>query len=162
MPRPLDQAEFDSFGTVIEHRSEGRRHYVPEAFERSTEDAKPLLWISRPANVSTFPVLVDKLERHPHSAQTFIPLSPLRFLVVVCHSKADGSPDLDTLKAFVASGGQGVSYARNVWHHCLTVFDPGAKFAVIMNMANQGDDDVFLDVGENVVIDAPPIWSSSE
>jgi ureidoglycolate lyase len=162
-PRPLEQAAFASFGTVVEHRSEGVRHYVPEAFELSpsAKNAQPALWLSRPAKVSTFPVLLSKLERHPHSAQTFIPLSPLRYLVVVCRSKADGSPDLETMEAFLASGGQGVTYARNVWHHCLTVFDPGAEFAVIMNVANQGDDDVFLDVERHVVIGAPQAWSSS-
>jgi ureidoglycolate lyase len=162
-PRLLEQAEFAPFGTVVEHRSEGVRHYVHEAFEHSpcANDVKPTLWLTRPAKVSTFPVILDRLERHPHSAQTFIPLSPLRYLVVVCRSKADGSPDLETIEAFLASGGQGVTYARNVWHHGLTVFDPGAEFAVVMSLANQGDDDVFLEMEPHVVIDAPQTWSPS-
>ncbi len=162
-PRPLEQAAFAPFGTVVEHRTEGTRHYIQGAFERSPEakDARPTLWLSRPPKVSTFPVVVDKLERHPHSAQTFIPLLPLRFLVAVCHSNADGSPDLETLEAFLACGGQGVTYARNVWHHGLTVFDQGAEFAVVMNLANRGDDDVFLDVERQVVIEAPLTWSPS-
>jgi len=156
-PRPLEQAAFAPFGTVVEHRSPGTRHYVHEAFDHSpsSTDAKPFLWLTRPAKVSTFPLVLERLERHPHSAQTSIPLSPLRYLVVVCHPKADGSPDLMTLEAFVASGGQGVTYARNVWHHGLTVLDPGAEFAVVMSLANQGDDDVFLDLERHVVVDAP-------
>ncbi|MDX6751160.1 ureidoglycolate lyase [Geminicoccaceae bacterium 1502E] len=157
-PVPLTREAFAPFGAVVEHAGEGRRHHVTEAFERSPEAASPSLWISRLATASRFPVTARILERHPYSAQTFIPLSPLRSLIVVCHPDPRGAPDLSTLQAFLAGPGQGVSYARNVWHHCLTVFDAPAQFAVIMSLTGRGDDDIFLDLEQPVVIEAPQAW----
>ena len=90
-----------------------------------------------------FPVTV--LERHPYTAQTFIPLTAdptKRYLVVVAPSlppsPADqglpvpdpttaipgrsrplagrGLPDLSRLRAFVANGKQAVTYGAGTWH----------------------------------------------
>lgn len=86
-----------------------------------------------------FPVTV--LERHPYTAQTFIPLTAdpnKRYLVVVAPSlppsPADerlpvpttpdrfrplpgrGLPDLSRLRAFVATGKQAVTYGAGTWH----------------------------------------------
>jgi ureidoglycolate lyase len=57
----------------------------------------------------------------------FFPLQDRPWLVVVCSDPADPS----SYKAFRASGLQGVSYARNVWHHPLIVMDPLSRFIVV-------------------------------
>jgi ureidoglycolate lyase len=85
---------------------------------------------------------VEILERHPFTSQTFAPLGLLandpetRFLVIVAPSLPDslpattdsGStvhvqrpPDLCNLKAFVANGGQAVTYGPGTWHAPMVV-----------------------------------------
>ncbi|TPX63636.1 ureidoglycolate lyase [Chytriomyces confervae] len=63
------------------------------------------------------------LERHPHTIQTFIPmgLSPLdtqtRFLVMVApYQFNEDRPYWIKVRAFVATGNQGVTYGVGVWH----------------------------------------------
>ena len=48
------------------------------------------------------PLEVKFLEKHPHSAQTFLPTAMKRYLVLVCPKAANGDPSLGALNAFVA------------------------------------------------------------
>ncbi len=84
---------------------------------------------------------IRELERHPRSAQTFLPLDGAPYLVVVAPDAPDGGPDPTRMAAFVASAHQGVLYRRNVWHHGLSVFRAGAQFAVLQVLAGEGDDE---------------------
>lgn len=69
------------------------------------------------------------LERHPYTNQAFIPMGsgsgegledPANtYLVVVAHNGSDDRPDMQTLKAFVATASQGISYNTGVWRKCL-------------------------------------------
>jgi len=74
------------------------------------------------------PVILSALERHPHSAQVFLPVSPCRALVVVAGATADGGMDVDSLAAFIAAPGEGVLYAPGVWHLGLTSLDRPGRF----------------------------------
>lgn len=74
------------------------------------------------------PLILAALERHPHSAQVFLPVSPCRALVVVAGAKADGSMDLDSLAAFIAAPGEGILYAPGIWHLGLTSLDQPGRF----------------------------------
>jgi len=40
-------------------------------------------------------------------------------------------PTSKTLRAFRASGQQGINYARNVWHYPLLVLDQNSDFLII-------------------------------
>jgi ureidoglycolate lyase len=85
---------------------------------------------------------VKLLERHPFTTQTFTPLgmsadvSATCFLVIVAPSLPDPlpaitpseakvqiqrPPDLQNLKAFVAYGGQAITYAVGTWHAPMVV-----------------------------------------
>ena len=62
------------------------------------------------------------LERHPYTSQAFIPMgSPgsiktgESYLVVVAHNGANDQPDMSTLRAFLATSAQGISYNPGVW-----------------------------------------------
>lgn len=96
---------------------------------------------SLPSGVTT-EIEIGVLERHPFTTQTFVPLSgadgrPAQYLVVVAPSFAPsaadeglpvperdeddglpgrGLPDVSRLRAFVATGGQAVTYAPGTWH----------------------------------------------
>ncbi|CCD25419.1 ureidoglycolate hydrolase NDAI_0F01000 [Naumovozyma dairenensis CBS 421] len=63
------------------------------------------------------------LEKHPESSQTFIPIGQssekVTYLIVVAlpnRHTSEGSPLLNTLKAFKCKGNQAVTYGRGVWH----------------------------------------------
>lgn len=63
---------------------------------------------------------VKMLERHRFTTQSFIPMgSDVKFLVVV--TDGGDKPNLDNLKAFVATDKQGVCYGRAVWHAPMAV-----------------------------------------
>lgn len=149
---PLSSKEFLSYGRVIEPCDEPGRQYVPEVFECAPELTTPKMWMRRVRRRTELPVFVTHMERHPYSAQTFLPMRPFVHLVAVCLAGPDGKPDTDTLRVFVAGPGQGVCYQRNVWHHELTVLTDVADFVVVMSLAKNGDDDVFLELDNPIKV----------
>jgi ureidoglycolate lyase len=72
------------------------------------------------------PITLRMMERHPLGSQAFIPLQEEDYVVVVGRS-----PQPSELRAFRASGLQGVNYHRNVWHHSLLVLAPNSRFLII-------------------------------
>lgn len=149
---PLSAEAFLSYGRLIEHCDEPGRQYVPEAFEREPELTTPTMWMRRVRRRRELPVLVTHMERHPYSAQTFLPTRPFVHLVAVCLAQCDGRPDISSLRVFVAGPGQGVCYRRNIWHHELTVLTEVADFVVLMSLTGRGDDDVFLELNDPVEV----------
>ena len=144
--QPLTVEGFGAFGAVVEHGGGGRRRYLEAPFEADPHAPRPAFWVSRLGRAAQLPLPVTQLERHPFTAQTFLPLSQVRYLVVVAPSQPDGAPDLAGLRAFIAGPGQGVVYRLGCWHHGLTVLDAPAEFAVMMATSGQGDDDEFRDL----------------
>eukprot|EP00927_Polykrikos_kofoidii_P043174 TRINITY_DN37225_c0_g1_i1.p1 TRINITY_DN37225_c0_g1~~TRINITY_DN37225_c0_g1_i1.p1 ORF type:complete len:1056 (+),score=177.89 TRINITY_DN37225_c0_g1_i1:156-3170(+) len=70
------------------------------------------------------------MERHPHSAQAFIPTdrsSPGRYVVFTAHGKG-AVPDMRTLRAFVGNEKQGFCYKPGVWHSPLVVLGNAMSF----------------------------------
>ncbi|KAH9224198.1 ureidoglycolate hydrolase [Leptodontidium sp. 2 PMI_412] len=104
---------------------------------------------------------VEILERHPYTTQTFIPLGisareaqDVRYLVIVAPSlspaAADedlsvpdgeglpgrGLPDLGRLRAFIAHGGQAVTYGAGTWHAPMVVIGRRPIDFVVVQFAN--------------------------
>ena len=65
------------------------------------------------------------LEKHPLGSQAFYPVDNKRWLVVVATE-----PEPEAVRAFWATGKQGVNYHQNVWHHPLLVLEP-QQFVII-------------------------------
>ncbi|WP_186091881.1 ureidoglycolate lyase [Burkholderia gladioli] len=151
----LTPDEFAPFGEVVSTDAAARRSHFRYAFEASERAVQPAMWVSYPSTVSSDEVEITKLERHPHAAQTFIPIREGRYLVVVCQSAPDGSPDVSTLRALIADEGQAVTYRRDVWHHGLTVLDTRSRFAVVTTLTGEADDDTFFELGEPVRVRIP-------
>ncbi|MDB5847764.1 MAG: hypothetical protein JWP29_1516 [Rhodoferax sp.] len=143
-PEPLTPQAFTPFGDVVQLASDARRNHVAAAFDRTSAAVDPRLWVATVASAAQLPLDLKALERHPFSTQTFLPINGCAYLVVVCHADASGAPDLATLRAFEAAADQGVTYARNVWHHGLTVLQAPAKFVVCMSFSASGGDDIFV------------------
>ncbi|MEO7952948.1 MAG: ureidoglycolate lyase [Polaromonas sp.] len=81
---------------------------------------------------SNLPLVVSYFERHPLSSQLFYPLSPTRYLVVVCPAAADGQPDAGRAHAWLAGSGIGINYHAGVWHYPLVALDQGGDFLMLM------------------------------
>lgn len=72
---------------------------------------------------------IKVLERHLHTNQAFIPMGPgsanegdeglketaRDYLVVVAQNGKDDKPDLETMKAFIATSAQGIVYNTGIW-----------------------------------------------
>lgn len=92
--------------------------------------ARPNLSVFRSV-ARTLPLSITLLEKHPRSTQAFLPLICARILVIVAPTAADGTPDLDGLRAFVALPGQGINYGVGVWHHPIVALDALAELAML-------------------------------
>ena len=136
--RPIDAAALAPFARVLDgpHGT-----LVPEVLEPGTVPGAPALTLLHPT-ASAEPPVITFLERHPHSAQTFLPLSVGRWLVAVAPTGTDGLPDLGGLLAFHAGPGDAICIARDVWHAPLTVLDRPARFAMLMWKSATGTDGV--------------------
>lgn len=131
----LTKAEFARFGEVIE-TNDATPKLINEGFARRYDDLARIdvALEGGDVNISLFigakrptPIVIRLMERHPLGSQLFIPLNDMPWLVVVC---ADPH-DLSSYRAFVASGRQGVNYARNCWHHPLLVARDASPFVVV-------------------------------
>lgn len=134
-PVPLTSEAFRPFGEVIE--MEGAAHFtINQGF---TERFNDLAFVDVTAedgspNVSLFlaqprpePIAIRLMERHPLGSQAFLPLQDRPWLVLV----AEDVRDLGSYRAFLATGLQGVNYAKNVWHHPLLVLDADSRFVIV-------------------------------
>jgi ureidoglycolate lyase len=133
-PSALTAAAFAPYGDVIEitgtpdimiNQGLCGRHHDLAALDFTDGRAGISLF---DASARALPHIVDMVERHPMGSQAFIPLSALRFLVVVADD-TDGTPT--NLKAFVTTPGQGINLHRNIWHGVLCPLNTPGKFAVI-------------------------------
>ena len=143
---PLSAAAFAPFGDVIEASDRAQRMCINEGFSERYHDlarvdlgdgavgqhgegrVQTLINIFR-SKPRQFPLCLSLLERHPLGSQAFMPLSPCTFLVVVAPGGA--APDLAGMRCFLAAAGQGVNYARGIWHHPLLSLQDVCDFLVI-------------------------------
>ena len=154
MPKlePVSAELLKPFGALIKApKIVGVRNLYTEWLGSAREGATPRLHINLVAP-STLPYDVSMLERHPYSAQIFVPLAVGRYVIVVAESLPDGSPDLAQLRAFQAPGNVGVVYAPGVWHAGATVLGGEGSFAVLMWRNDTTDDDELLSLSAPVRI----------
>ena len=133
--QPLTKAAFAPFGDVVE--TAGATHFpINQGFATRFNDLAKIDVEAEGgatnvsivvANPRPQPIAVKLMERHPLGSQIFYPLFDHSWLVLVCSDPHD----TETYRAFVASGQQGVNYARNTWHHPLLVKHSQSPFIVI-------------------------------
>jgi ureidoglycolate lyase len=146
VPQPLTREAFAAFGDVIDVPSEAGRTYYEEALGNLRPGARPSLSVSLKAETVARPLKAKLLERHEFSSQTFMPLDVGRWLIVVAPHAKSGGPDVTQVKAFIATGQQGITYKPNVWHHGNTVLDRPGRFAVFMWRDGGTGDEEFVPV----------------
>ncbi|KAI0695454.1 galactose-binding domain-like protein [Cytidiella melzeri] len=93
---------------------------------------------------------VKLMERHPATNQAFIPMGGSsvaeainhpgqRYLVIVAPEGSDGQPDLQGLRAFIASAAQGILYNTGTWHHPMAALDRPMDFTCVETQIGNGD-----------------------
>jgi ureidoglycolate lyase len=132
---PLTAEAFAPFGDVIEPASAKRviaindgtaqRHHDLATLDCAHEGGRVLVSIVR-AEPRALPFAITMLERHPLGSQAFVPLDPATRYVVVVATDPHATP-----RAFLATHGQGVNYARGAWHHPLIALDRTCDFLVL-------------------------------
>ncbi|WAP69707.1 ureidoglycolate lyase [Jiella pelagia] len=140
-PRPLTKADFAPFGEVLEMAG-ARSFVINDGMATRFHDlarvdvaaggGRPAISIFK-AQPATLPLDIAMFERHPLASQAFYPLSGRSWLVVVASDDA-GRPG--EIEAFLASGTQGVNYARGVWHHPLLALGEISDFLVVDRVGN--------------------------
>ena len=135
-PIPLTADAFAPFGEVIE--ASERAEVMPINYGQTTRfhdlariDVKDggghaivSLFRGKPLD----PPILKIVERHPLGSQAFVPLSGRPYLVAVAPA---GEFDAGKLVVFRAEPGQGVNYAKGVWHHYLLPLEAESDFLVI-------------------------------
>ena len=142
----LTPAAFIPFGDVVAAPSRaGERAFCTDALTPDGAGTRVSLHVNH-VLPTTLPFVATRMEHHPATSQTFMPLDASRYLVVVAGRLLDGVPDPSSLRAFWSPGSQGVTYRAGVWHHGMVVLDRPAHFAVLMWRRRDGVDDVFADL----------------
>lgn len=138
---PLTREAFAPFGDVIQ--TEGARHFqINEGtttrfhdlakVDTAEQEGRPIISVFR-GDPRPMPFPVRVMEKHPLASQAFFPLSGRPYLVVVAKPEIEDGESLtaDDLQVFLAESGQGVNYARNVWHHPLIALESQSDFLVV-------------------------------
>ncbi len=143
---PLTASAFAPFGDVLAGPpTPGERAYFTDGLTADRSGAGISLHVNH-VTPSTLPYAAARLERHPHTSQTFIPQAVSRYVVLVAGPAPDGSPDPARLMAFWSPGSQGITYHAGVWHHGIVALDRPAHFAVLMWRSDEGQNDEFVDL----------------
>lgn len=122
---PLTAAAFAEFGALIEfgnspkiypiNDGSAERHHAL-ALVDVVDGAVAISLLH--AQAFAMPLCIRMLERHPLGTQAFVPITALRYVLVVASDPA--AP-----RAFLAGAGQGIQYHRGTWHHPMLALDAG-------------------------------------
>jgi ureidoglycolate lyase len=105
---PIDAEAFAPFGAVLAPTPDGvRRNNFDLLVNQRTSARANLATVRADARRDQRGMVVQTLERHRFSSQTFFPLTVRRYLVVVCPTTPQGLPDAARLLAFAVPGALG-------------------------------------------------------
>lgn len=145
----LTTENFKAFGDVvssagsdffyINDRHTERYHALAEV----QSDTKVGISIFKNIKASQFPIKISMLERHPLGSQAFIGMHGQQFVVVVAENLDQDKPNLETMKAFITDGTQGVNYHAGTWHHSLITLEAPSEFIVIDRIGEGKNCDVY-------------------
>ncbi|WP_297771431.1 ureidoglycolate lyase [uncultured Roseovarius sp.] len=130
----LTAEAFAPYGDVIEPRGAPTK-MINQGLCGRHDDLAKLDFADGRAGISLFdaqarglPYMVDMVERHPLGSQAFMPLTPVRFLVVVAQDAGDRP---GKITAFLTAPGQAINLHRGVWHGVLAPIGSPGLFAVV-------------------------------
>jgi len=143
---PISEESFRPFGRLVHRPYEAGRTWLDPMIDSNDATARlrASLTVIDPV---TPPLVAPRMERHPHSAQMFLPLAVARYLVVVASDRG-GAPDPASARALVVPGDVGIVYAVDQWHCPMQVLDSRGSFVVLMAMSGTGRDEAWAELPE--------------
>jgi ureidoglycolate lyase len=149
---PLTQEAFAPFGQVLMAHGDGpERHVFAANMDNRRSGVAPNMAHMRIETVD-LPVVIDTLERHSFSNQTFIPLNGTCQLVVVCPPLPDNMPDISKMTEFVAAASQAINYTTGVWHAPRTAISGPGEFVMFRWDDGSGADTELLKIDTPVQV----------
>ncbi|KMO12705.1 ureidoglycolate lyase [Methylobacterium platani] len=128
---PITAEAFAPYGTLLVGPAAGpRQDRAAEIGNGRPGAALNLALVRSEPFAGTMPL--RRLERHPHSAQGFLPLAVGDYLVVVAPD-AGGVPDEAALRAFRVPGTTGIVYRSGAWHAHMTTMTAPGTFAMLVH-----------------------------
>lgn len=163
---PLSAAAFAPYGTIVsvDSRAGGGRS-VNQGRARRRPGLHDLAHAPAAARAvldlydiapSALPFSLVCFERHPLSAQVFVPRGTARLLVTVAPDD-NGRPDIAGARAFIADNAI-IHYRPGIWHAPLAALDAPAQLAMLMwETGDARDCEEFFLAEAMTVTGAPPI-----
>lgn len=153
LQRP-DPEAFRKYGELVTPPAEvGERQFYSAALRTRRATSEPVLHVNSVQH-QALPIVVSRIERHPHAAQCFFPLDVSRYAVLVMPSDGAGNPCPDQVLAFMMPGTTGVIFNPGVWHLGATVLDRPGHFSVLMWRGGPLQDDEFRNIPP-MILNAP-------
>lgn len=155
--QPLTAEAFSPYGEVIQtagakhfpmNGGAMERYYDLASIEVSGEQARPVISIAETRQVSSLPYRIPLVERHPLGSQAFIPMDNCPQLIVV--APPSEQLNLAELRAFYSPEGQGINYARGVWHMPMIALQAGQRW-LIVDRAGAGNNCDEVSLGQQAV-----------
>jgi ureidoglycolate lyase len=150
---PISAEAISPFATLLRAK-DGKPGEIAPVLETGDVPGRHAFSILCPQPVPPDAITLRFLERHPHSTQSFLPITVGRWLVCLAPTLPHGTPDLANLRAFVAGPEDAICIGRDVWHAGLTVLDRPAEVGMIMWKSEAGDDGVVFDLPTPIVLSA--------
>lgn len=141
---PITAEAFAPYGTLLVGPAAGPRQDRAAGIENGRPGASLNLALIRSEPFADTTPL-RRLERHPHSAQAFLPLAVGAYLVVVAPD-AGGRPDEAGLRAFRVPGDTGIVYRSGAWHAHMTTLSAPGTFAMLVHEDGSAEDCVFAPI----------------
>ncbi|ANT63672.1 hypothetical protein AYJ57_24665 (plasmid) [Salipiger sp. CCB-MM3] len=135
---PFEPEAFAEFGAsfALPEQPGQRLGWSPQLTNGRGAGAQPRLDVVMAAPAA-LPLDLPKMERHPQSSQSFIPLDGADYVIAVARDGGDGAPDPKTLRAWRVPGTVALIYHAGSWHAPLAVPEKAGRFAVFMYTAGQ-------------------------
>ena len=158
-PRRLTPEGFGPYGEVL-HFDAGRSWPVNGGKALRSNTAARLTAPRRPSRSSPSiarkespGLCVSTSSSAIRISQAFVALSVEHFLVVVAPRDGSADPDLGRVEAFIGRRGQGINYARNVWHAPIRAIGPDGDFLMFMWERGTPDDCIVHQTREPLLVD---------
>ena len=147
----LTAEAFAPYGEVFRPADVTTRVDQIATLQNGRPSARPNLFMARSTAVA-LPFCFDRMEQHPFSSQSFVPMGPARVLVGAALPGPDGQPDPATLRAFSGSG-LGFSYRAGTWHLPVASLGEGVPLVAFMYEAGTPEDCLWAEVGAHRLVE---------
>jgi len=133
----LTAENFAPFGEVIEigHRESNssadgflETYHDLARIDVAAKDGRPQINMLR-ATPRKLPLQIQAMERYHLATHTIMPLLFYPFMIIV--APTGSSIDINSIRAFVSDGQQGVNIARGIWQHPLIALKRRMNFLTI-------------------------------